>query len=66
MTTRSNVAATSLAVLCLAAFIGVIVGSVALYRRMRFRIAYLLTIAPLVALTIITGETLGRLLPAWT
>jgi hypothetical protein len=47
-------------------FVAVIVASVALYRRMRFRIAYLLTIAPLVALTIVTGETIARLLPAWT
>jgi len=53
-------------VLALLAFVGVIVASVALYRRMRFRVAYVLTIAPLVALTIITGETLARLLPAWT
>jgi len=32
-------------------FVGVIVASVALYRRLRFRIAYVLTIAPLVAIT---------------
>jgi len=52
--------------LALLAFVGVIVGSVVLYRRMRFRVAYVLTIAPLVAFTIIAGETLARLLPAWT
>jgi sortase A len=44
---------------------GAIAASVLLYRRMRFRVAYILTIAPLVALTVITGETFSRLLPAW-
>jgi sortase A len=44
---------------------GAITASVLLYRRMRFRVAYVLTIAPLVALTVVTGETLSRLLPAW-
>jgi sortase A len=43
---------------------GAITASVLLYRRMRFRVAYVLTIAPLVALTVVTGETLSRLLPA--
>jgi hypothetical protein len=53
-------------VLALLAFVGVIVASVALYRKMRFRVAYVLTIAPLVALTVVAGEALARLLPAWT
>jgi sortase A len=44
---------------------GAIAAAVILYRKMRFRVAYILTIAPLVALTVITGETLTRLLPAW-
>jgi sortase A len=44
---------------------GAIAASIVLYRRMRFRVAYILTIAPLVALTVVTGETLSRLLPAW-
>ncbi|HEX5586835.1 MAG TPA: sortase, partial [Acidimicrobiia bacterium] len=52
-------------VLTLAVFAGAIAASVALYRRVRFRIAYLLTVAPLVALTVVSGETLSRLLPAW-
>jgi sortase A len=39
--------------------------SVVLYRRMPTRVAYLLTAAPIVALTIITGETFSRLFPAW-
>ena len=52
-----------LAVLVLA---GGVAGSVALYRTMRFRTAYILTVAPLVALTVVLGETVSRLLPAWT
>jgi sortase A len=44
---------------------GAIAAAVALYARMRFRVAYILTIAPLVLLTVITGVTLSRLLPAW-
>jgi len=52
--------------LALLAFVAVLAGSVLLYRRMRFRTAYVLTIAPLVALTVLTGETVVRLLPAWT
>jgi sortase A len=44
---------------------GAIAASVFLYRRMKFRVAYVLTVAPLVALTVVTGETLSRLLPAW-
>jgi sortase A len=43
----------------------VIAASVVLYRRMQFRVAYVLTIAPLVALTVLAGDTLSRLLPAW-
>ena len=42
-----------------------IVASIAIYRRLRFRVAYVLTVAPIVALTVITGEALSRLLPAW-
>ena len=52
--------------LAMLGFVAVIVASVALYRRMRFRIAYVLTIAPLVAFTIVAGESIARLLPAWT
>src|SRR5262249_1361841 len=43
-------------VLSLLAFVGVVIASIMLYRRMEFRIAYILTIAPLVVLTIIAGE----------
>ena len=53
-------------ILALLGFAGVVVASVLLYQRFRFRVAYLLTIAPLVALTVITGEALVRLLPAWS
>jgi sortase (surface protein transpeptidase) len=62
----SDPGALAAVVLSLMAFVAVIAASVALYRKMRFRIAYVLTIAPLVALTIVTGEALARLLPAWT
>ena len=46
-------------------YLGAVVGSVVLYRRMRPRIAYVLTIGPLVALTVLVGQNLSRLLPAW-
>jgi sortase A len=39
--------------------------AVLLYKRLPGRVAYLLSVAPIVALTIITAETLSRLLPAW-
>jgi sortase A len=53
-------------VLAVLAYVGCIVGSILMYRRFRFRVAYLLTIAPLVALTVVVGEAISRLLPAWT
>ena len=40
--------------------------SIAVYRKLRFRVAYVITIAPLVAITIITAEALSRLIPSWT
>ncbi|MEI8001787.1 MAG: class E sortase [Actinomycetes bacterium] len=52
-------------ILALAALAAIVVGSVVLFRRMRFRTAYLLAIAPLLAVTVIAGETIARLLPAW-
>jgi sortase A len=52
-------------ILVMLLYAAAIVASVLLYRRMRFRIAYILTVAPLVALTVVAGETLSRLLPAW-
>jgi sortase (surface protein transpeptidase) len=59
----SSPASLALAVLLYA---GAVVGSVMLYRRLRFRVAYILTIAPLVALTVLLGQALAMLLPAWT
>jgi sortase A len=52
-------------VLTLLLYGGAIAAAIALYARMRFRVAYILTISPLVLLTVIAGETLSRLLPAW-
>jgi hypothetical protein len=53
-------------ILCMIGFAGVITASVLLYRKLRFRVAYVITIAPLVAFTVITAEALIRLLPAWS
>ena len=39
--------------------------SVLLYKRLPNRVAYLLTVAPIVAVTIVAGETFSRLFPAW-
>jgi sortase A len=60
---RSSLPSVILALLVLAAAIA---GSVALYGRLRVRAAYILSVAPLVALTVIAGETIARLLPAWS
>lgn len=40
--------------------------AVVLYRRSTARVAYLLTAAPLMVLTVVLAEQLGRLLPAWS
>ena len=53
-------------VLALLGYAALIAACIAVYRRFRFRVAYLLTIPPLVALTLVAGETISRLLPAWT
>jgi sortase A len=60
--------ATALAWLLLAliTLIVVLVGAVALYRRCTTRTAYLLTTAPLLALTVLAAEAASHLLPAWT
>ncbi|MBV8979848.1 MAG: sortase [Acidimicrobiia bacterium] len=42
-----------------------ITGSLLLYRRLQPRTAYLLTIGPVLAMTIIAAETLSRAFPAW-
>jgi len=41
-------------------------GSVILYRRSSPRVAYLLTVPPLVVFAILAAESFSRLLPAWT
>lgn len=51
-----------LAALCLA---GAIVGAVLLYRRSSTRVAYLLTVPPLLVFAVLASETLSQLLPGW-
>ena len=64
--TAGDQGATSSVILAFLVY-GIVVGaSVMLYRRLLPRTAYLLTAAPILAMTIITAETLSRLLPAWT
>lgn len=41
-------------------------GCVLLYQRLRPRTAYMLSICPVLAATVIAGETLSRVFPAWT
>jgi len=53
-------------VLVMVLYVGAITASIMLYRRMQFRVAYILTVAPIVALTVLAGVTLSRLLPGWT
>jgi sortase A len=52
-------------ILAFVAYVGVMAGGVVVYRRLRSRTAYVLTIAPVLALTIVAAETFSRLLPAW-
>ncbi len=52
-------------VLCLLALGMVLAGAAYLYRRTSLRSAYLLTTAPLLALTIIAADAASKLLPAW-
>jgi sortase A len=52
-------------VLTLLALLATVAGAVALYRRSAIRTAYLLTTAPLLALTVLAAEAASRLLPAW-
>jgi sortase A len=59
---RSALASVILALLAYGIVLG---GSVALYRRASPRTAYLLTAAPIIAVTIIAAETMSRLFPAW-
>ncbi len=54
---------TILAFLCLAAAVG---AAVVLYRRSTPKIAYLLTVPPLLAFAILASESFSLLLPAWS
>jgi sortase A len=47
-------------------FAAVVLGALYLYRRCTIRSAYLLSTAPLVALTVLAAESISRLFPAWT
>jgi sortase A len=51
--------------LALIGLTAVLIGAVALYRRYTVRAAYLLTTAPLLALTVLAAEAASHLLPAW-
>ena len=53
------------ALLAVLALAGACIGSVVLYRRLQFRTAYVITVAPLVALTVVAGQAATRLFPAW-
>jgi sortase A len=53
-------------VLALLAYAGVIAASVLVYRRLRFGVAYIMTIAPLAVVTIIFAESVVRVLPSWS
>lgn len=64
--TDGDIGADAAVIVALLAFGATISASVAFYRRVRPPTAYLLTIGPLLATAIIAGQTLGRLLPAWT
>lgn len=58
-------AARSSVVLALLAY-GIVMGaSVLAFRRLQLRTAYVLTTAPLLALTVVAAETLSKLFPAW-
>ncbi len=52
-------------ILALLAYAATVAVAVYLYRRSSPRVAYLLTVSPLVVFTIVTAESLSRLLPAW-
>jgi sortase A len=51
--------------LILAGLAGAVVMAVVLYRTRSAHVAYLLSVPPLLAIVVIGGETLSRLLPAW-
>jgi sortase A len=51
--------------LILAGLAGAVVMAVVLYRTRSAHVAYLLSVPPLLAIVVMGGETLSRLLPAW-
>ncbi len=51
--------------LLLVGYVLAVVAAIVVYRRSSVRVAYLLTAAPLVVLTVLAAETVSRLLPAW-
>ena len=63
--TQRDSGATSSIVLALILYGITISGSLLLYRRLQPRTAYLLTIGPVLAMTIVAAETLSRAFPAW-
>ncbi len=52
--------------LALIFLVATVVGTVLLYRRSSPRVAYLLTVPPLVVFAILAAEAFSRLLPAWS
>lgn len=58
--------ATAAVVLALLVFGATMSATVVLYRTLQPATAYLLTIGPVLASTVIAGETVSRLLPGWT
>jgi sortase A len=52
-------------ILSLLGFAVVVLGALYLYRRCTARSAYLLSTAPLVALTVLAAESISRMFPAW-
>ncbi|HWW52340.1 MAG TPA: sortase [Acidimicrobiales bacterium] len=63
--TQRDSGASASIVLALVLYGVTISASLLLYRRLQPRTAYLLTIGPILAMTIIAGETLSRAFPAW-
>lgn len=54
------------ALLALLALVATGAGAVVVYRRSSLRVAYLLTVPPLLVFVVLTAEQLSHLLPAWT
>lgn len=61
-----DTAAWPIVLLALIFLVATVVGTVLLYRRSSPRVAYLLTVPPLVVFAILAAEAFSRLLPAWS